>query len=217
MQSVGDFARFKAAGRVIAMVTAYDAWSARAAAGSNVDALLVGDSVAMVVHGHPTTLTASVEMLALHTRAVVRAAGGKLVVADLPFLSYRKGLSVAIYGTGTEGTFQDYRFECDRPTIAIPVVEFGVFDPTPRSPGVVPSLYPLPWLPPIVAMKVVTCLPPTAAPPRVAAAASFREPPRAAECPRTPSSRASTRAARSGSPPECPTTKTRRRRWGTPK
>lgn len=41
-----------------------------------------------------------------------------------------KGLSVAIYGTGTEGTFQDYRFECDRPTIAIPVVEFGVFDPT---------------------------------------------------------------------------------------
>lgn len=96
MQTVHDFARFKAAGRMIAMVTAYDAWSARAAAGSNVDALLVGDSVAMVVHGHPTTLTASVEMLALHTRAVVRAAGGKLVVADLPFLSYRKGLCAAM-------------------------------------------------------------------------------------------------------------------------
>ncbi|WP_300641544.1 hypothetical protein [Nocardioides sp.] len=45
-----------------------------------------------------------------------------------------KGLSVAVYGNDTdpaaEGAFRDYRYECDRPTIAIPVVEFGVFDPT---------------------------------------------------------------------------------------
>ena len=96
MNAVHDFPRFKAEGRMISMVTAYDAWSARIAARSNVDALLVGDSVAMVVHGHPTTLSASVEMLAMHTCAVARAAGGKLVIADLPFLSYRKGLYAAM-------------------------------------------------------------------------------------------------------------------------
>ena len=42
------------------MVTAYDAWSARLVARSNVDAILVGDSAAMVIHGHPTTLAATV-------------------------------------------------------------------------------------------------------------------------------------------------------------
>ena len=55
MDSVHDFARFKTERRKISMVTAYDAWSAGIVARSQVDALLVGDSVAMVLHGHPTT------------------------------------------------------------------------------------------------------------------------------------------------------------------
>lgn len=96
MNAVHDFARFKADGRMISMVTAYDAWSARIVARSNVDAILVGDSVAMVVHGHATTLSASVDLLAVHTRAVARAAGDKFLIADLPFLSYRKGLHAAM-------------------------------------------------------------------------------------------------------------------------
>jgi 3-methyl-2-oxobutanoate hydroxymethyltransferase len=78
------------------MVTAYDAWSARLVAHSNIDALLVGDSVMMVVHGAPTTLAATVEIMALHTRAVAAGAGDKFIVADLPFLSYRKGLKPAM-------------------------------------------------------------------------------------------------------------------------
>lgn len=41
-----------------------------------------------------------------------------------------KQIQVTIYGNDAEGAFRDYRYECDRPTIAIPVVEFGVFDPT---------------------------------------------------------------------------------------
>lgn len=96
MTSVQDFARFKAAGRRISMVAAYDAWSAAVIARSQVDAILVGDSAAMVLHGHPTTLAATVGMMALHTAAVARLADGKLVIADMPFLSFRKGLVVAM-------------------------------------------------------------------------------------------------------------------------
>ncbi|MGE3508616.1 MAG: 3-methyl-2-oxobutanoate hydroxymethyltransferase, partial [Vicinamibacterales bacterium] len=96
MTSIGDFQRAKAEGRRITMVTAYDAWSARLVAASHVDAILVGDSVAMVAHGHANTLTATVDLMALHTRAVARGAGGRFQVTDLPFLSYRKGLRTAM-------------------------------------------------------------------------------------------------------------------------
>ena len=78
------------------MVTAYDAWSARLVARSNVDAILVGDSAAMVIHGHPTTLAATVELMAVHTRAVASASAGKFLIADLPFLSFRKGIPAAM-------------------------------------------------------------------------------------------------------------------------
>jgi 3-methyl-2-oxobutanoate hydroxymethyltransferase len=100
MNSILDFARFKAEGRRISLVTAYDAWSARLVADSSVDALLVGDSAAMVVHGHDTTLPATVEMMATHTRAVARSAAGKLVIADMPFLSYGKGIRAAMDAVG---------------------------------------------------------------------------------------------------------------------
>lgn len=101
MTGVHEFARFKAEGRRISMVTAYDAWSARIVAQSNVDAILVGDSAAMVVHGEPTTLGATVGLMAMHTRAVARAAAGKFLIADLPFLSFRKGIPAAMRAVGT--------------------------------------------------------------------------------------------------------------------
>jgi 3-methyl-2-oxobutanoate hydroxymethyltransferase len=100
MHAVDEFARAKAARRKISIVTAYDAWSARLVARSNVDAILVGDSAAMVVHGHDTTLPATLALMAMHTRAVARAAAGKFVIADLPFLSYRKGIPAAMTAVG---------------------------------------------------------------------------------------------------------------------
>lgn len=100
MTSVHDFAQFKANGQKISMVTAYDAWSARLVARSRVDAVLVGDSAAMVIHGHPTTLAATVRVMALHTAAVARGVGGKFVIADLPFLSFRKGIRAAMTAVG---------------------------------------------------------------------------------------------------------------------
>jgi 3-methyl-2-oxobutanoate hydroxymethyltransferase len=96
MIAVQDFARAKADGRKISLVTAYDAWSARLVARSNVDAILVGDSAAMVMHGYPTTIQATVELMAIHTRAVTRASEEKFVIGDLPFLSFRKGIPAAM-------------------------------------------------------------------------------------------------------------------------
>src|SRR5215471_8100033 len=83
-------------GRRISMITCYDYSSAKAVADSNIDCILVGDSLAMTMHGYPTTLSATVEMMALHTAAVARGAGTKFIVSDLPFLSYRKGLGAAM-------------------------------------------------------------------------------------------------------------------------
>ena len=101
MQAVTEFARAKVEGRKISIVTAYDAWSARIVARSNVDAILVGDSAAMVMHGHDTTVPATVGLMAAHTRAVARSAGGKFLIADLPFMSFRKGKDAAMRAVET--------------------------------------------------------------------------------------------------------------------
>lgn len=90
---ISDFASRKKAGKKISMVTCYDHWSAQIINNSEVDTILVGDSLAMVMHGYPTTLNASVNLMALHTQAVAKGAPNKFIVGDMPFLSYRKDLS----------------------------------------------------------------------------------------------------------------------------
>jgi 3-methyl-2-oxobutanoate hydroxymethyltransferase len=72
----------------LVMVTAYDAPTARMADAADVDLLLVGDSLAMVVLGHDDTLSVTVDDMAHHTAAVARTQPRALVVADLPWLSY---------------------------------------------------------------------------------------------------------------------------------
>jgi 3-methyl-2-oxobutanoate hydroxymethyltransferase len=96
MKSVLEFAAAKAAGRKISMATCYDAAFARVLEASAVDCLLVGDSAAMVMHGHPDTLAASVELMALHTAAVRRGAPTRFLIGDMPFLSFRKGVPAAL-------------------------------------------------------------------------------------------------------------------------
>lgn len=93
---IKDFYSYRKPGRRISMVTAYDYTLASLAAASAVDALLVGDSLAMVMHGMENTLGATTEMMALHTAAVARAAAGKLVITDMPFLTFRKGVGRAM-------------------------------------------------------------------------------------------------------------------------
>lgn len=94
--TVPDFLRLKVERKKIVMVTCYDSSFARVLNESEVDILLVGDSCAMTMHGFDSTIHADIEMIALHTAAVARAAPGKFLVADLPFLSVRKGLAPAM-------------------------------------------------------------------------------------------------------------------------
>lgn len=99
--SSNDFLRAKEEGRKLSMVTCYDYTFARLLHRSAVDGILVGDSAAMVMHGHPTTLSASLELVRLHTEAVARGAPGKFIVADMPFLSCRKGAVAALESAST--------------------------------------------------------------------------------------------------------------------
>ena len=78
------------------MITCYDYTFARLLSKSAIDGILVGDSAGMVMHGHSSTLSMSVELMRLHTEAVVRGAPGKFVIVDMPFLSFRKGLPAAL-------------------------------------------------------------------------------------------------------------------------
>ena len=92
MKTVLDFQKARASQRPISMVTSYDSWSAALIEKSPIDCILVGDSAAMVMHGESNTLAATVDMMALHTRAVRKGAPDTFIVTDLPFLSYRKGI-----------------------------------------------------------------------------------------------------------------------------
>src|SRR5262252_1486439 len=91
-----DFLRAKIEGRKLSMVTCYDYTFARLLSKTAIDGILVGDSVAMVMHGHPSTLSANVELMRLHTEWVARGAPGGFIIADLPFLSFRKGVAAAL-------------------------------------------------------------------------------------------------------------------------
>lgn len=91
--NVLDFYAKKEKREKISMITCYDYTSALLLANTAIDCLLVGDSVAMTMHGFKDTLSATVDMMCLHTQAVSRGAGDKFIITDLPLLSYRKSLS----------------------------------------------------------------------------------------------------------------------------
>jgi 3-methyl-2-oxobutanoate hydroxymethyltransferase len=79
----------KRRGEKIVMVTAYDAPSGRLADAAGIELLLVGDSAAMTVLGHDSTVPATMDELVVLTRAVTRGARRPLVVADMPFGSFQ--------------------------------------------------------------------------------------------------------------------------------
>jgi 3-methyl-2-oxobutanoate hydroxymethyltransferase len=91
MKTVLDFQIMKRDNQNISVATCYDYWSARILNDSEIDAVLVGDSTAMVMHGFDTTINAELEMMCYHTEAVKRGLKNKFLIADLPFLAHRKG------------------------------------------------------------------------------------------------------------------------------
>ncbi len=78
----------QSAERIVAL-TAYDASFAALVDGADVDVVLVGDSLGMVVQGHASTLPVSVDDIVYHCAAVARGLRSALLIADLPFMSYR--------------------------------------------------------------------------------------------------------------------------------
>lgn len=100
MKIILDFAAYKKKNQKITMLTCYDYTFAKLLNSTDVDTLLIGDSVSQVIHGHPTTLHATVAMMALHTQAVAKGAPNKFIVADMPFLSTRKGIEHAVEAAG---------------------------------------------------------------------------------------------------------------------
>ena len=84
-----ELAEMKARHQPIVMITAYDAPGGRLADQGGVDLVLVGDSAAMTVLGHESTVPATMEEMLVLTRAVTRGARRPLVVADMPFGSFQ--------------------------------------------------------------------------------------------------------------------------------
>jgi 3-methyl-2-oxobutanoate hydroxymethyltransferase len=98
--TVPDFATAKARGQRLTMLTAYDYTMARLLDAAGVDALLVGDSLGMVVQGQPDSLAVTLDEMVYHTKLVVRGARRSLVIADLPFMTYQVSPQQALESAG---------------------------------------------------------------------------------------------------------------------
>ena len=94
--TVRDLAAAKARGEKWPMLTSYDALTAGIFDRAGIPVLLVGDSAAMVVYGHDTTIPVTVDDLIPLTAAVVRGTSRALIVADLPFGSYQASPGAAL-------------------------------------------------------------------------------------------------------------------------
>lgn len=86
---LADFKRKKKLHEKISMLTCYDYPSAKIIAESSLDCVLVGDSVAMAVHGYESTVMATMPMMVMHTQAVARGIQQQFLISDLPFLCHR--------------------------------------------------------------------------------------------------------------------------------
>ena len=128
---VRDLQEKKERGERIAMLTVYDATMARLLDRAGIEALLVGDSLGMVIEGHDSTLPVTLEAILHHTQAVTRGARHALVVADMPFLTYQLTLTEAVRNAGRliqEGGAAAVKLEGGRAVVDVVarIVEAGV-------------------------------------------------------------------------------------------
>jgi len=115
----------------ITMLTAYDYPTAKKVNDAGIDMILVGDSCAMVVHGHPNTLTATMDMMVLHCAAVARACDRTMVITDMPFGSFQYSIEDTMKNAArfvTEAKVDGVKFEATHNHIAKTkaVVEMGI-------------------------------------------------------------------------------------------
>jgi 3-methyl-2-oxobutanoate hydroxymethyltransferase len=112
--TVNTVKQMKAKGERLTMLTAYDYPTARKIDEAGIDMILVGDSCAMVVHGHENTLTATMDMMVLHCAAVARACERTMVIADMPFGSFQYGIEETMRNAArfvTEARVDGVKFE----------------------------------------------------------------------------------------------------------
>ena len=98
--TITDLIRMKKVGQPIAMLTAYDFFTARFLDECGIDGILIGDSANMVFYGEPTTLSVTVDQMIYHSRAVANAVKRALVIADMPFMSYQVNADDALRNAG---------------------------------------------------------------------------------------------------------------------
>jgi 3-methyl-2-oxobutanoate hydroxymethyltransferase len=99
-KTVADILAMKKKGEKITMLTAYDAGMASMLAAADVDVLLVGDSLGMVVLGYDSTVPVTMDEMIHHAAAVRRGASAAFVIGDMPFGSYQSGKRDAILNGG---------------------------------------------------------------------------------------------------------------------
>jgi 3-methyl-2-oxobutanoate hydroxymethyltransferase len=98
--TVPEFSGYKASGRKLSMVTAYDYALARLVDSAGIEGILVGDSMSMVVQGHDSTLPVTLDEMIYHAEMVGRAVEHALVIVDMPFPSFHLGTHKAIENAG---------------------------------------------------------------------------------------------------------------------
>jgi len=99
-KTILDIKKMKTQGEKITMLTAYDFGMAAILDESDIDIILVGDSLGMVVLGYDSTLPVTMEDMLHHTQAVARGAHKAMIVADMPFLSYQVSPAAALTNAG---------------------------------------------------------------------------------------------------------------------
>ena len=100
MSSIPDLLANVAAGERLVVVTAYDHPGARLAAAAGVDAIMVGDSLGVVVQGRDNTLAVTLDQMVYHCEMVRRGAPESVVIGDLPFMSYQVSPAQAVASAG---------------------------------------------------------------------------------------------------------------------
>ncbi|PTQ86366.1 ketopantoate hydroxymethyltransferase [Trichococcus patagoniensis] len=113
-KSVLTFRNARQKNERLTMLTAYDYSTAKLIDASGIDAVLVGDSLGMVMLGYEDTLSVTMEDMIHHTKAVARGVKDALVVSDLPFMSYQTSVYDAVSNAGRlikEGRAQAVKLE----------------------------------------------------------------------------------------------------------
>jgi 3-methyl-2-oxobutanoate hydroxymethyltransferase len=98
--TIHTLATMKKHGEKITMLTAYDATFALLLDESQIDVLLVGDSLGMVIQGHDTTLPVTLDEVIYHCRSVARGTQRAHIVGDMPFMSYQTSVNEAMLNAG---------------------------------------------------------------------------------------------------------------------